>query len=118
MSYEVNMPSTTVTSLRWPQVLMWNPKTRSFSKSVIHGHHVFKDVWCYAKSAWKYCSDGSTDRSIAVHIHVANVRRATHAGRGFIITSLFGAYPLLGACLLTTYAHKRINNIRLIARCA
>ena len=33
----------------------------------------------------------STDRSIPV----ANVPHATHAWRGFIITSLFGAYPLL-----------------------
>ena len=38
-----------------------------------------------------------------------NVPRATHAGRGFIITSSFGIYPLLGACLLITYAHKRIR---------
>ena len=35
--------------------------------------------------------------------------RVIHVGRGFIIASLFGAYPLLGACLLTTYAHKRIR---------
>ena len=47
--------------------------------------------------------------TLYVHIHVVNVPRATHTGRGFIITSLFGAYPLLGACLLTTYAHTFIN---------
>ena len=51
----------------------------------------------------------STDRSIAVHVHVAYVLHAIHVGRGFIIASLLGAYPLLGACMLTTYAHKRIR---------
>ena len=51
----------------------------------------------------------STDRSIAVHVHVAYVPREIHVGRGFIITSLFGAYPLLGAYLLTTYTYKRIR---------
>ena len=34
----------------------------------------------------------STDRSIAVHVHVAYVPRAIHVGRGFIVTSLFSAY--------------------------
>ena len=47
----------------------------------------------------------STDRLIAVYVHFAYVPRAIHVGRGFI----FGAYPLLGACLLTTYAHKCIR---------
>ena len=51
----------------------------------------------------------STDRLIAVHVHVAYILHAIHVGRGFIITFLFGAYPLLGACMLTTYAHKRIR---------
>ena len=46
--------------------------------------------------------------TLYVHVHIAIISRETHARHGFIITSLFGAYPLLGTCLLTTYAHKRI----------
>ena len=51
----------------------------------------------------------STNRSTAVCIHVVYVPLAIHVGCGFIITSLFGPYLLLGACLLITYAHKCIH---------
>ena len=71
-----------------------NNTSKRFLRNTIH-------LWihdnCESHSLWKEWS-----------LRVANVPRATHAWCGFTIISLFGAYPLLGACLLTTYAHKRI----------
>ena len=81
-----------------------------FEKEGVFGFHVST---CHLKQLVAVAEDMftlySTDRSIVVHVHVVYVPRAIHVGRGFIITSLFGAYPLLGAYLLTTYTYKRIR---------
>ena len=81
-----------------------------FEKEGVFGFHVST---CHLEQLVAVAEDMftlySTDRSIAVHVHVAYVPRAIHVGRGFIFTSLFGAYPLLGAYLLTTYTYKRIR---------
>ena len=81
-----------------------------FEKEGVFGFHVST---CHLEQLVAVAEDMftlySTDRSIAVHVHVAYVPRSIHVGRGFIITSLFGAYPLLGAYLLTTYTYKRIR---------
>ena len=81
-----------------------------FEKEGVFGFHVST---CHLEQLIAVAEDMftlySTDRSIAVHVHVAYVPCAIHVGRGFIITSLFGAYPLLGAYLLTTYTYKRIR---------
>ena len=81
-----------------------------FEKEGVFGFHVST---CHLEQLVAVAEDMftlySTDRSIAVHVHVVYVPRAIPVGRGFIITSLFGAYPLLGAYLLTTYTYKRIR---------
>ena len=81
-----------------------------FEKDEVFGFHVST---CHLEQLVTVAEDMftlySTDRSIAVHVHVAYVLHAIHVGRGFIVTSLFSAYPLLGTCLLTTYAHKRLG---------
>ena len=80
-----------------------------FEKDEVFGFHVGT---CHLEQLVAVAEDMftlySTDRSIAVHVHVAYILHAIHVGRGFIVTSLFSAYPLLGTCLLTTYAHKRM----------
>ena len=81
-----------------------------FEKDGVFGFHVST---CHLEPLVAVAEDMftsySTDRSNAVNVHVAYVSRAIRIGRSFIITSLFGAYPLLGTCFLTTYAHKRIH---------
>ena len=75
-----------------------------FEKEGVFGFHVST---CHLEQLVAVAEDMftlySTDRSIAVHVHVVYVPHAIHVGRGFIITSLFGAY------LLTTYTYKRIR---------